>query len=766
MLNREIDEELQFHIDEKTRDNIAAGMTAADARQDAVRRFGSRAAIREEAHDANVLTQVETVCRDVAYALRNLRRQRAFACAAILTLALGIGATTAIFTVVYGVLLRPLPFPDPDQVMVVSYQTPGGGFWRELGVADSHYVALREADRSFESIATFGSAPATLTGVGDAVRLPAATVTPDFFHVLRTNAAIGRVFVAADAQDGGDRVVAIGDALWRSRFGADPAVVGRRISLDGVPHTVVGVLPAGFSYPEQSALWTPLAVRLSARLSYSRPVIARLEPGTTRAQAQSAWEAFTSNLPQQPGETRKRVARVTPLKDAMVGKVRTPLLVFAGAVALVLLIACANVSNLLMISTLARRQEIATRLALGAGRGRVVRQLLTETAVIALLGGLAGSLIAFVSVPALVSLAPAGLIPPDRDIQIDGWVLAFTFGVALISGVGLGLAPALHGTQRGLPATGRDTATWSTRRADWLQHTFVVGEVALALVLLVGAGLLVKSFARLTSVDMGFQPSHVMTMTVSFPESAYPSAPLLQRQHQRILESIKTLPGVTAAGAVNWLPLGNGLIAGDVYLRDARPVPPNYRVTKAVHHPWLFFDDDHWCVAGPGFHRCGYRRGARRRDRDRFGRAAALARRRGGGATAFGEGSSGRRGLVDRCRRGAGRAADRRQGRPGGGRISAVPASDQRVLSQLHGLCRADRRRTGTDRGGDAHHAQWRRSQPRAAVDGIDGIARRRHDRRTALPDAPARRLFDAGAGARGDRRLRSAGRIGGPAAP
>ncbi len=410
-MNREIDEELQFHIDEKTRDNIAAGMTAAEARHEAVRRFGSRAAIREEAHDANVLTQVETVCRDVAFALRNLRRQRAFACAAILTLALGIGATTAIFTVVYGVLLRPLPFPDPDQVMAVSYQTPGGGFWRELGVADSHYVALREADRSFESIATFGSAPATLTGVGDAVRLPAATVTPDFFHVLRTNAAIGRVFVAADAQEGGDRVVAIGDALWRSRFGADPGVIGRRISLDGVPHTVVGVLPAGFSYPEQSALWTPLAVQLSPRLSYSRPVIARLEPGTTRAQAQSAWEAFTSNLPPQPGETRKRVARVTPLKDAMVGNVRTPLLVFAGAVALVLLIACANVSNLLMISTLSRRQEIATRLALGAGRARVVRQLLTETAVIALLGGLAGALIAFVSVPALVSLAPAGLHP-------------------------------------------------------------------------------------------------------------------------------------------------------------------------------------------------------------------------------------------------------------------------------------------------------------------------------------------------------------------
>jgi predicted permease len=579
-LNRDIDEELQFHIEQKTRDNMAGGMSADEARRDALRRFGSRSAIREQTHDADVLVRVETVFRDAAFAIRNLRRQRTFACAAILTLALGIGATTAIFTVVYGVLLRPLPFPDADQVMVVSYQPPGPGYWLYPGVVDGHYVAAREANRSFESLATFGSAPTTLTGAGDAVRLPATTVTPDFFRVLRINAAIGRVFVAEDARvDGGDRVVAIGDALWRSRFGADPGVVGRRISLDGLPHTVVGVLPPGFAYPAQSALWTPLAVQLSPRLSYIRPVIARLEPGTTPEQAQSAWETFTSNLPAQRGATGKPVARVIPLKDAMVGTVRRPLLVFAGAVALVLLIACANVSNLLMISTLSRRQEIATRLALGAGRGRVVRQLLTETAVIALLGGLAGALIARVSVPALVALAPAGLLPRDGEIQIDGWVLAFTFGVALVSGLVLGLAPALQGTRRGaIPGADRETA-WSTRRADWLQQIFVAGEVALALVLLVGAGLLVKSFLRLTSVEMGFQPAQVMTMTVSFPESAYPTAATLQRAHERILDAIGTLPGVTAAGAVNWLPLGDMQVGGDVLLRD--PVPPNYRVTKA-----------------------------------------------------------------------------------------------------------------------------------------------------------------------------------------
>jgi predicted permease len=268
-----------------------------------------------------------------------------------------------------------------------------------------------------------------------------------------------------------------------------------------------------------------------------------------------------------------------------VGSVRKPLLIFAGAVALVLFIACANVSNLLLMRTLARRQEIATRLALGAGRGRVLRQLLTETSVLALVAGVAGTLVTLVSVPALLSLVPAGLLPRDNEIAIDRWVLAFTFAVALISGLVLGLLPALHGTREAVAGPWRDSATWSTRRSDWLRHTLVVGEVALALVLLVGAGLLVKSFLRLTAVDMGFQPARVMTMTVNFPHSAYPTAAHLHSAHQRLVESLATLPDIVAAGAVNWLPLGDMLITGDVHVRKARPLPPNYRPTKASISP-------------------------------------------------------------------------------------------------------------------------------------------------------------------------------------
>jgi putative ABC transport system permease protein len=580
-LNHEIDEELQFHIDEKTQENIDSGMSPDEAKRDALRRFGSRAGIREETRDANVLVTTESVFRDIALAVRNLHKQRAFALTAILTLALGIGATTSIFTVVYNVLLRPLPFPDSDRVMALAYHPNDSGPLVHPGVVDEHYAALREADLGFEMTATFGSSPATLTGAGDPVRLSATAVTPDFFRVLRVNAALGRVFVPAEAEsETSDPVVVLGHDIWTSRFGADPGIVGRRVMLDGVSHSVVGVMPKGFVYPDESAVWRPLVFQLNPRLSYMRPVIARLRAGTTLAQAQAAWATYASTLKPTPGTRREWVSQVIPLKEAIVGNVRSALWIFAGAVALVLFIACANVSNLLLMRTLARRQEIATRLSLGAARGRVVRQLLTETSVLALLGGAAGTLVTLMSVPALLALVPEGRLPRNHEIHIDGWVLAFTFGVALVSGVVLGVMPALHGTRAAASTQLRENNR-ATGRSDWLRNSLVVGEVALALVLLVGAGLLIKSFLRLNSVDLGFQPSHVMTMTVNFPESAYPTPASLQEAQRRVIETVSSLPDVAAAGAVNWLPMGNAQIIGDVYLSEGRQVPDRYRPTKA-----------------------------------------------------------------------------------------------------------------------------------------------------------------------------------------
>jgi predicted permease len=577
-VNPEIDEELQFHIEEQTGLNIEAGMTPEAARRDALLRFGSRSRAREDAHDANVLSGVEHLLRDVGFAVRGLRKQPSFALTAILTLALGIGATTAIFTVVYNVLLRPLPFPEADRLVVVSYASTESPHWLFPGVVDAHYLGLRDANIGFASTTTFGSSDMTLTGAGESVRLTAAAVTPDFFRVLGVDAALGRGLAPADAEAAGP-VVVLGDGVWKSRFGSDAAVLGRTVMLDGIAHTVVGIMPPGFSYPAQSALWTPLAVRLSPRVSFNRPVIARLKPGATIAQARAEWAAFASNLTPQRGSRGEWQARVVPFREAVIGDAKTPLLIFAGAVALVLFIACANVSNLLLMRVLSRRQELATRLALGASRGRVLRQLITETSVLALLGGIAGTLVTLAAVPALVALVPPGRLPRDSEIQIDGWVLAFTFATSLASGVILGLLPALQGT-RAAASGPREGAAWSTRRSDWLRHTLVVGEVALALVLLVGAGLLVKSLVRLTSVDLGFQPSQVMTMTVAFPQATYPTADHLRGIHRQLLESISVLPGVNQAGIVNWLPLGNIMISGDMHLSDGRPLPPNYRVTK------------------------------------------------------------------------------------------------------------------------------------------------------------------------------------------
>jgi predicted permease len=607
-VNADIDEEFRFHLDQRIRDNIAAGMSVDEARDDAARRFGSRSAAREHTREADVLVTLETIVQDLAFAFRSLRKHPSFTLVAILTLAFGVGANAAIFTVVYNVLLRPLPFPESDKLFVVSYQPGAAPFWLFPGLSDRNYVAFREADRLFDATASFASAPVTLTGVGDPVRLASSTVTPDFFRVLRVNAAIGRTFVPQDAQPGRDAVVLLGDALWRSRFGSNAAVVGRTITLDGVTRTVVGILPPGFSFPAETALWTPLAIRIEPGMSYTRPVIGRLRPEMTRQQAQAAWETFAGGLPIHNDPTRSKwLARIIPLKDAVVGDVRAPLLIFTGAVAVVLLIVCANVSNLLLMRGVSRRREIVTRLALGAGRPRLVRQLLTETAVMAFGGGIAAMFITLVSVPILLAVVPPERLPRAAEIHINGWVLAFTFALAIGGGLIVGLMPAYHATRTAVWAVWREETLWTTRASNRFRNALVVGEVALALVLLIGAGLLVRSFLRLSAVDPGFRPEHVMTMTVDLPQSTYSAVPRLRAFHQQLLGSLSTLPNAIAVGAVNWLPFGDMSITGDLQLRDGRDswatkaaISPGYLRAMGVRleSGRDFTDRDHAGAAG------------------------------------------------------------------------------------------------------------------------------------------------------------------------
>jgi putative ABC transport system permease protein len=518
-----------------------------------------------------------------------LRRNPGFTVVAVLALALGIGANTAVFAVVNGVLLRPLPFPEADRLFQVSYIPQHGPFQFHPSLSDGTYLEFQSREKMFEKVAAFSAQPFSLTGAGEPVRLPAARVTLDFLAVLQVNPAIGRAFSAEEATPGRDHVVLIGDGLWRDRFNADMHVVGRTISLNGVTHTVIGVMPPGFAFPSKSDLWTPMAIQTNPHNSFVFPVIGRLRSGASQQQAQAELESLTGALPVRRGEDRRdMLAQVLPLKEMVVGNIRKSLLIFLGAVGFVLLIACANVANLLLMRAASRQQEIAVRAALGAGRGRLIRQFLTESTLVSLAGGTAGMVLAVWCVPVLLALAPAGQIPRTQDIQIDGWVLGFTFAVSVLTGLAFGLAPALQSARRALRAALGESGRTLTSRREGIRGALVVAEVALSLVLLTGAGLMLKSFLRMRAVDPGFRPENVLTMTVDLPESVYRNVSDLKAFHERTLQKLSRVPGVSLVGAVNWLPLAGALTMGDFHRADGRPLPRDYTVDKPGVSPGYF----------------------------------------------------------------------------------------------------------------------------------------------------------------------------------
>ncbi len=562
-LSRGLDEELEFHLQARIRDNIRAGMSPLDAERDARRRFGNRTLAKERAREMDIVVSLESIGQDLRYGLRSLRKSPGFTATAVLALALGIGANTAVFTVVNGVLLRPLPFPEAERLTLISYRPTRGPFQYQPSMADAHYQSFRVQNQAYERTATFAGETMTVTGAGDPVRLQAATVTPDFFPTLRVNATLGRTFLPDENQKGLDQVALLSDSLWRSRFAADPNVLGKTVTVDGVARRVVGVMPAGFAFPHDAALWTPLDPRPDGHNSFSRPVVGRLKPGVTPQQARAEFDAWVQNLPADRGQSRdSMLAETLPLKDLLVGGIRSSLLIFCGAVAFVLLIACANVANLLLMRAASRQQEIAVRGALGAGRWRLIRQLLTESLLVALAGGMAGLILSRLGVPLLLSMAPAGRIPRMEEIHIDGWVLAFTFGVALLTGIAFGLAPAFQATRNPLRAGLNAGGRTNTARSEGLRSVLVVLEIAMALVLLTGAGLMLKSFVRMRSVNPGFRPENVLTMTVDLPDSVYRTADAVKSFHTRTLGELASLPGVEEAGAVSWMPFAGALMMG------------------------------------------------------------------------------------------------------------------------------------------------------------------------------------------------------------
>jgi putative ABC transport system permease protein len=504
---------------------------------------------------------------DLRYSLRALRRAPAFTLAAVLTLALGIGANSAIFSVVNSVLLRPLPYERPEELVLVAGRYPEFG---RTGTSLPDFRDWRDqTTRTFAQMAARHGTAFNLTGAGEPERLVADRVTANFFATLGVRPQLGRGFLPGEDRVGGDDdVVVLSHGFWQRRFGGDAAVVGRAIQLSGRPYTVVGVAPPEFRFGRAVDLWATVRTDSSAGAATQRrseflEVLGRLRPGVTPEQGATELAGVVRRLAEQYPETNGSLqSEVVGLQDDLVREARPAILAFMGAVGMVLLIACANVANLLLARAATREREVAVRVALGAGRGRLVRQLLTESALLSLIGGAIGLTLAAWAVAAVRS-ASVQFLPRQAEVAVDGRVVLFSLALALLTGVVFGLAPAVRLAGGSLQGMLRESARGSTGggAAARLRSALVLGEVAVALVLLVGAGLLIRSFEKLNAVDVGFDPRGVLTYRVLFPAAKYQDVEQLPAHYASLLERTRTIPGVQAAALSQELPMmGSGYI--------------------------------------------------------------------------------------------------------------------------------------------------------------------------------------------------------------
>jgi len=508
---------------------------------------------------------LSSIARDLRYALRNLARNPGFACVSILALALGIGANSTIFAVVNSVLLEPLRFDRPDQLVVIRERNLKAGF-PQFSLSPGNYLDFRDHNHSFSGIAAFGGQGLNLSGGSEPERLRGARVTMDFFDVIGRNPALGRIFSAAEMQPGANHVAVVSYGLWQRRFAGDPKAVGQTLKLNDELYTVIGVMAADFQFPSRTEIWTPLALDLpnwQQRGGHYLGAIGRLKQGSTLEAAQADLNAIAARAERQyPASNSGWDTTISSLQEAVVGKIRPTMLTLAAAVGFVLLIACVNLANLLLSRSAARRREIGIRSSLGAGRGRLMRQLLTESVLLASLGALAGLGLALAATRLVANLSPT-ILPRASEVALDARALGFTAAVAMLTGILFGLAPAIHMARTDLMAALREGGRGNAIgfRRNRLRSVLVVGEVALALVLLSGAGLLMRSFYRLQSVDPGFDSHGLLTFRTNLPAAKYRGDAPRTAFYQRALERIRSLPGVSVAGAAQIFPL-----SGDDYI--------------------------------------------------------------------------------------------------------------------------------------------------------------------------------------------------------
>jgi predicted permease len=591
-VERELDRELSFHLDQQIEENIGLGMAPDEARFAAMRSLGGAAQIQEECRDTRRTRQIETLWSDLRYAVRTLKRTPGFTVVIVLTLGLAIGANSAIFSVIEGVLLRPLPYPHPDRLVRIYFNSDAQA---KFPLNPNDFRDFRERTRSFDSVAAITRRDVQLSGMGEPVMLRGFRVTAGYFRMLGLSPARGREFTTDDELRGRGRLVILSDRLWRSRFASDPEIVGRTITLNAQSFSVVGVMPPGARHPGNTFhavadgdtvdLWSPYTFDddPTDRRSHFMDGIGRLRPGVSPEQATADLSAVLAQLATEHTGKGWRVFTV-PLYQELVGRSQRMLLVLLGAVGLLLLIACVNAANLLLARSSARVREIAVRSALGAARTRIVRQLLTESVVIALAGAALGTLCAVGGVRVLVACLPADF-PRAAEIRLDSTVFAFTLIVAVLTGLLFGLVPALTASRTDLQHSLREGGRGAigTSRQLRLRNMLVVSETSLACVLLIAAGLLLHSFVNLLRADPGFRPEQVLTAKIALPVEHYRTGAEQVRFFERLVADLESLPGVQAAGVGTDLPWTGYDGNADGYTVEGRPPEFNAKTTARYH---------------------------------------------------------------------------------------------------------------------------------------------------------------------------------------
>jgi putative ABC transport system permease protein len=611
--DRDLEDELRFHEEMKARALADAeglsGPPSDAARAAARRRIGNRLRLREQSREPWSFTTVETFAQDVRHALRLMRREPAFTGTALATLALGIGLNTAIFSVAYGVLWRPLPYPDADRLVIISSaQQTGTGIKTFSTWPTVTYEGLRPRVTTLDHLAAYTSIDVQLTGRGEPLQVPALAVSPNFLATLGVNPARGRAFLIDAAAADDDRTAIVSDRLWRASLDADPAIVGQSITVDGLPRTIVGVLPPDFTFrpviPRLGALpdadvFLPNRSRGDAGRNASLFLLGRLKPGVTKERAAAELTALVNEPSIAPAgalasagafaANARTLARAVALQEQGIESVRPLLLILLGAVSFVLLIACVNVANLQMARLTARRGELSVRMALGAGRRRIVRQLLTEAIALSLLGASLGVMLAWLAIDVTLPLVPPSLLPRLGGIVIDARVMVFCLGLSLVSTLLIGLVPALRVSGaafgEGLALHADGARATGDRQGERLRTLLVAAQIAMTLVLLIGAGLLIHSFVRLTSVSPGFESSGrdgvVQTVRVTLPDRLADEPERVHAFARGVLDRIQHLPGVTSASLINSLPFGRMFIQGDFDI-EGQPKPALFAGTPKI----------------------------------------------------------------------------------------------------------------------------------------------------------------------------------------